>query len=196
VSRACDPRDAAPAAASPPDAARDARVPRAIVVMGVSGCGKTSVGRALAARLGARFVDADDFHPPANVEKMRAGVPLDDADRAPWLARLNAVLRHALARGDSVVLACSALRRRYRDALAERLPALGVVHLSGSRELIGSRIAARNHRYMPASLLDSQFEALEPPHDAIVVDVDGTLDEVVEAAHRALRAQTPPAPQS
>ncbi len=209
MSRTCDPRDAdggarsaadprraadataaAPSSAAPSSAAGaspPARSPRAIVVMGVSGCGKTSVGQALAARLGARFVDADDFHPPANVEKMRAGVPLDDADRAPWLARLNAVMRHALARGDSVVLACSALRQRYRDALAERLPALRVVHLSGSRELIASRIAARSHRYMPASLLASQFEALEPPRDAIVVDVEGSIDEVVDAAHRALR---------
>lgn len=195
MSRACDPRDAhggTPSAADPRRAAQapssaTGASPRAIVVMGVSGCGKTSVGQALAARLGARFVDADDFHPPANVEKMRAGVPLDDADRAPWLARLNAVMRHALARGDSVVLACSALRQRYRDALAERLPALRVVHLSGSRELIASRIAARSHRYMPASLLASQFEALEPPRDAIVVDVGGAVDEVVDAAHRALR---------
>jgi len=162
--------------------------PRAIVVMGVSGCGKTSVGQALAARLGARFVDADDFHPPANVEKMRAGVPLDDADRAPWLARLNAVMRHAIAKGEPVVLACSALRRRYRGALAARLPGLRVVHLSGSYELIASRIAARRHRYMPASLLASQFEALEPPRDAVVIDVGGSVEETVEAALRGLRS--------
>ncbi len=202
MSRACDPRDAGggvPPAAGPrgdpdaeggsaPGAARATRPksPRAIVVMGVSGCGKTSVGRALAGRLGARFVDADDFHPPANVEKMRAGVPLDDADRAPWLARLNAVMRHALARGDSVVLACSALRQRYRDALAERLPGLRVVHLSGAYALIAARVAERSHRYMPASLLASQFDALEPPRDAVVVDVGPALDEVVDAAHRAL----------
>lgn len=165
------------------------RAPIAVVVMGVSGCGKTSVGQALAARLGARFVDADDYHPPANVEKMRAGVPLDDADRAPWLARLNAVLRHSVARGESVVLACSALKRRYRDALAERLRGgLRVVHLSGSRELIASRIAARRHRYMPASLLASQFDALEPPRDAVVVDVGGSVEEVAAAAERGLRA--------
>ncbi len=161
--------------------------PCAIVVMGVSGCGKTSVGQALAARLGARFVDADDFHPPANVEKMRAGVPLDDADRAPWLARLNAVMRHGVAKGEPVVLACSALRHRYRDALAERLPGLRIVHLSGSYELIAARIAARRHRYMPASLLASQFEALEPPRDAVVVDVGGSVEETVESALRGLR---------
>jgi gluconokinase len=157
--------------------------------MGVSGCGKTSVGQALAARLGARFVDADDFHPPANVAKMRAGVPLDDADRAPWLARLNAVMRHAVAKGEPVVLACSALKRRYRDALGERLPGMRVVHLSGPYELIASRVAARTHRYMPASLLASQFEALEPPRDAVVVDVAGGIDGIVDAALAGLGAR-------
>jgi gluconokinase len=160
--------------------------PRAVVVMGVSGCGKTSVGRALAQRLGARFVDGDDFHPPANVEKMRAGVPLDDVDRAPWLARLNAVLRHATARDEPVVLACSALRQRYRDALADRLPGVRFVHLSGSPELIAARLAQRRHRYMPASLLASQFAALEPPSDAVVVDVGGGVEAIAEAAARAL----------
>jgi gluconokinase len=188
VSRACDPADAQggtpPSPRSGPARGGD---PVAVVVMGVSGCGKTSVGRALAERLGARFVDADDFHPPANVEKMRAGVPLDDADRAPWLARLNAVMRHAVAKGESVVLACSALKRRYRDALADGVPGLRVVHLSGSRELIAARIAARRHRYMPASLLASQFEALEPPEDAVVVDVAMDVDEVAAAAERGLR---------
>jgi gluconokinase len=160
--------------------------PRAVVVMGVSGCGKTSVGRALAQRLGARFIDGDDFHPPANVEKMRAGVPLDDVDRAPWLARLNAVLRHATARDEPVVLACSALRQRYRDALADRLPGVRFVHLSGSPELIAARLAQRRHRYMPASLLASQFAALEPPSDAVVVDVGGGVEAIAEAAARAL----------
>jgi gluconokinase len=161
-------------------------LPRAVVVMGVSGCGKSSVGEALALRLGARFVDADDFHPPANVDKMRRGIPLDDDDRAPWLARLNALLRDAVAQDESVVLACSALRQRYRDALADRLPALRVVHLSGSPALIAERLAARRHRYMPASLLQSQFDALEPPADAVVVDVAGTIDEIVDAATKAL----------
>lgn len=160
--------------------------PRAVVVMGVSGCGKTSVGRALAQRLGARFVDGDDFHPPANVEKMRTGVPLDDTDRAPWLARLNAVLRHAIARDEPVVLACSALRQRYRDALADRLPGVRFVHLSGSPELIAARLAQRRHRYMPASLLASQFAALEPPSDAVVVDVGDGVEAIAEAAARAL----------
>lgn len=162
-------------------------VPRAVVVMGVSGCGKTTVGLALARRLGSRFVDADDWHPPANVAKMQAGLPLDDADRAPWLERLNAVLRHAAARDLPVVLACSALRARYRETLADRLPGVRFVFLRGSFDTIARRVAAREHRYMPASLLASQFDALEPPADAIELDVDAPVDALVDAAERALR---------
>jgi gluconokinase len=160
--------------------------PTAVVVMGVSGCGKTEVGRSLAQRLGASFIDADDLHPPANVEKMRRGIPLDDADRAPWLGLLNARLREAVAAGRPVVLACSALKQRYRDLLAADVPGLRFVHLSGSRELIAARLAARRHRYMPASLLDSQFAALEPPADAITIDVAMPVDKVVDAAATAL----------
>ena len=162
------------------------RLAPAVVVMGVSGCGKTVVGSNLAQRLGARFIDADDLHPPANVEKMRAGVPLEDADRAPWLALLNAKLREAVAAGDPVVLACSALKQRYRDALAAGVPGLRFVHLAGSRETIAARLAARRHRYMPATLLDSQFAALEPPADAIVIDVAQPLPAVVDAVAKAI----------
>jgi len=162
--------------------------PTAVVVMGVSGCGKTEVGHRLAQRLGARFIDADDLHPPANVGKMRAGIPLDDADRAGWLTLLNARLREAATAGETVVLACSALKQRYRDTLAAGVPGLRFVHLAGSRELIAARLAARQHRYMPASLLDSQFAALEPPVDAIVLDAAMPLPAVVEAAARALAA--------
>jgi len=161
--------------------------PRAVVVMGVSGCGKTSVGQALARRLEARFIDADDFHPAANVEKMRQGIPLDDDDRAPWLARLNALMREHVDRGEAVVLACSALRERYRRALADGLPGLRIVHLSGSYELIEARLAQRQHRYMPSSLLRSQFEALEPPAEAIVVDIDAQVETIAAQAERALR---------
>jgi len=169
-----------------------------VVIMGVSGSGKSAVGEALAQHLGARFVDGDDYHPTANVEKMRAGAPLDDADRAPWLERLNAVLRHAAARQSPVVLACSALRETYRLALADRLAAVQWVHLSGTPELIASRIAQRQHRYMPASLLASQFAALEAPAQAIVVDVSGTLDQVVASTLAQLGArvaQRPPSDQ-
>jgi len=160
--------------------------PTAVVVMGVSGCGKTEVGRRLAQRLGAEFIDADDLHPPANVEKMRQGIPLDDADRAPWLALLNARMREDIAAGRPVVLACSALKQRYRESLADRLPGLRFVHLAGSRELIAQRLAARRHHYMPASLLDSQFTALEPPMDAITIDVALPVEAVVDVATAAL----------
>ena len=153
----------------------------AIVVMGVSGCGKSTVGSALAQRLGWQFADGDDYHPPANVEKMRAGQPLDDSDRAPWLAALNAMLRASIAERRPVVLACSALRQRYRTALAEGMPGLRFVHLDGTPELIGERLAARRHRYMPASLLASQFAALEPPADALRLDVSAAVDALVEA---------------
>lgn len=153
----------------------------AIVVMGVPGCGKSTVGDALARRLGWRFVDADDVHPHANVEKMRAGIPLDDEDRAPWLSRLNAMLRASVAGGRRVVLACSALRQRHRDMLAEGVPGLRFVHLVGSPELLRARLAARRHPYMPATLLPGQLATLEPPADALTLDVDAPVDSLVDA---------------
>lgn len=131
-----------------------------VVVMGVSGSGKTTLGQALSAGYGFRFLDADDFHPPGNVAKMRAGVPLDDADRAPWLERLASLLA---ASNEPTVLACSALKARYRETLALGCPQALFVHLTGSRELIGARLSARTDHYMPASLLDSQMDALEAP---------------------------------
>jgi gluconokinase len=137
------------------------------VVMGVSGAGKTTIGEALARELGWRFFDADDYHPPANVAKMAAGQALDDEDRWPWLDRLNAMLkteRHA-------VLACSALKERYRQRLADGIGHVEWVYLKGDFDLIQSRLAQRRHRYMPASLLESQFAALEAPRQAITVDV-------------------------
>jgi gluconokinase len=150
-----------------------------VLLMGVSGSGKTTIGSALAQRLGWRFVDGDDYHPPANVAKMRAGTPLDDTDRAPWLARLNALLRHSVARGEPVVLACSALRGHYRERLADRVPGLRVAWLDGDAALIGKRVAGRQHRYMPASLLASQFAALEAPADAWRIDIAGEPDAIV-----------------
>lgn len=162
--------------------------PSAVVLMGVSGSGKSAVGEALARRMGWRFHDADDFHPAANVEKMRAGRALDDDDRGPWLDRLNSLLRHSAAKGEPVVLACSALRQNYRDRLAARVPGVRFVHLSGSFELISARLAQRRHRYMPASLLRSQFETLEAPVDAMVADVALPVDELVERIATALAA--------
>jgi gluconokinase len=141
------------------------------VLMGVSGSGKTTVGEPLAHRLGWRYLDADDHHPPKNVEKMRAGIPLTDADRWPWLDRLNALLRGRQSAGDDVILGCSALRQVYRERLAQGLHDVRWVHLAGSFELIAARLQARRHRYMPATLLRSQFDTLEPPTDALVVDI-------------------------
>ena len=148
-----------------------------VLVMGVAGVGKTTIGAALAQALDARFLDADDFHPPENVAKMKAGVPLQDADRLPWLQKLNSVLR-----GESkAVLACSALKKSYRQRLAEGVPAFRIVYLHGTAELIRERMKTRNHRYMPPALLDSQFATLEPPAEAIAIDVAATLDESVAA---------------
>jgi gluconokinase len=148
-----------------------------VVVMGVSGAGKTTIGEALARELGWRFIDADDYHPPANVAKMAAGKALDDDDRWPWLDRLNAMLRtekHA-------VLACSALKEAYRQRLAEGIGRVEWVYLKGEPQLIRSRLNERRHRYMPASLLDSQFAALEPPRQAITVDVSADVSACVAA---------------
>ncbi len=147
-----------------------------VVVMGVSGSGKSTIGAPLAARLGWEFLDADDFHPPANVEKMAAGQPLEDADRWPWLERLNRELR----RRENAVLACSALKASYRTVLCKDL-ACRIVHLRGSFELLRARLEERKHRYMPASLLESQFATLEPPADAIDIDVAQPVDECVAA---------------
>lgn len=142
-----------------------------VVLMGVSGAGKTTVGIALAASLGCDFLDADDWHPPANVAKMAAGEPLSDDDRLPWLDRLNAELRAREERGQGAVLACSALKERYREQLTRGLATVELVFLHGSFELIRERLATRQHRYMPATLLESQFRALEPPRRAIQVDI-------------------------
>jgi carbohydrate kinase (thermoresistant glucokinase family) len=157
-----------------------------VVVMGVSGSGKSTVGGALAEALGAKFLDADDFHPPANVAKMTAGVPLTDDDRWPWLDRVVDALRAAVRERRDVVLACSALRQAYR----ERLAAAGdvrFVHLRGDLPTIAERLAARRHRYMPASLLASQFATLEPPRDAIDVDIRSSVAAQVDAIVDALR---------
>lgn len=157
-----------------------------VLVMGVAGAGKTTIGEALARRLGWRFIDADDYHPPQNVAKMKAGIPLEDADRAPWLADLNRIIRQEA----NAVLACSALKRSYRERLAQGIPQFIVVHLHGSRALIDERINNRRHRYMPAALLESQFAALEPPADAITIDVAATPEDCVAAIVGRLTAGT------
>lgn len=156
---------------------------RAVIVMGVSGSGKSSVGRLLAERLDARFIDADDLHPAVNKEKMARGIPLVDADRLPWLAIVADAAAEVTAGGRTVVIACSALRRRYRDVFATRLPTAALVHLDGDLETIRSRISQRQHEFMPVSLLDSQFQALEPPgpeENCLRVNVRAPLESIVQ----------------
>jgi carbohydrate kinase (thermoresistant glucokinase family) len=153
-----------------------------VVVMGVSGCGKSTVGQLLASRLGCPFLDADEFHPPANVAKMAAGTPLTDTDRQPWLELLNAKLRGH----ENAVLACSALKESYRQILAQGLADCRFVHLRGSIDLIRARLAERRHRYMPASLLESQFATLEPPRGAIEVDIGMSIPACVAAIEARL----------
>ena len=155
-----------------------------LVVMGVSGCGKSTVGEALAQSLRWPFLDADAFHPPANVEKMAAGRPLTDDDRWPWLDRVAGELMRILAQGEHAVLACSALKQAYRDRLA-RAGDVRFIHLRGDHDTVAARLATRRHRYMPASLLASQFATLEPPSDALEVDIRKPVAEQVAAIRGA-----------
>jgi carbohydrate kinase (thermoresistant glucokinase family) len=166
-----------------PAAAPAAARPLGLIVMGVAGSGKSTVGEALAARLGWRFADGDDFHPPANVAKMSAGTPLTDEDRWPWLSAIAAAVARSLDRGEPMVVACSALKRRYRDVLVGGRPDVRIVYLQGSKELIAERMAARRDHFMPTALLDSQFAALEEPgaeEGAIVVPIAFSPGEMVE----------------
>ncbi|WP_242530526.1 gluconokinase [Nocardioides aromaticivorans] len=152
-----------------------------IVVMGVSGSGKSTVGAALAQRLGVPFEDADDLHPAANIAKMSAGIPLDDDDRHPWLETIGEWL--ATHDGDGGVISCSALKRSYRDQLRAHAARAVFVHLHGTREVIARRQASRPGHFMPASLLDSQFDTLEQLADdeaGVVIDVDQTVDAIVQ----------------
>ena len=164
-----------------------------VIIMGVTGTGKTTVGELLAEKTGWPPYDADDYHSPANVEKMRAGIPLTDDDRWPWLDRLNAVLRAANGRGESAILACSALKQRYRDRLQQGLESVRWVHLKGDFELIQSRLRQRKGHYMNPALLQSQFDALEPPADALIVDVG---DEPAALAQRIFAALAGPESRS
>jgi carbohydrate kinase (thermoresistant glucokinase family) len=169
------------------------------LVMGVSGSGKTTLGRALARELGAEFLEGDKFHPESNVAKMSRGEPLSDADRWPWLDRLADELASAKSAGRSVVLACSALKRSYRDRLRRGAPGLRLVFLKGDKALIHERMQARTRHFMPPGLLDSQFAALEEPgpdESPIVIDVTPPVETLVGRLPRLLRAQPSSAPPS
>ena len=152
------------------------------VVMGVSGAGKSEIGSRLALRLGVAYAEGDDYHTPGNVEKMAAGMPLDDADRIEWLQRLQWRIGAARETGESLVLSCSALKRRYRDFLRQGDPFLVFIHLAGEKDLIASRMQARSNHFMPPALLDSQYRDLEPPQPderAIRVDIKNEPDELI-----------------
>jgi gluconokinase len=164
---------------------------RIIIVMGVSSSGKSSVGQSIARRLHVPFLDGDGYHPEANVEKMRAGIPLDDADRWPWLERLASALHKAADRKGASVGACSALKRAYRAFLVEKASEpITFVYLDGTREIIGERMARRHHEYMPTSLLDSQFATLEVPDPAtenvLVVPVTDSIEKITQTVTKAL----------
>ncbi len=161
-----------------------------VVVMGVSGVGKTTVGRILAERLGAVFLEGDKFHPPENVAKMSTGTPLTDEDREPWLRALAGEAERCAAQGRNVVIACSALKRSYRQVLTERA-AMRFVHLTGDPALIKARLDARVGHYMPPALLPSQLATLEPPRadeGAVVIDIAAEPDVLIDRILAALRA--------
>lgn len=157
-----------------------------IILMGVSGVGKTTLGKRLAQALGWRFVEGDDFHPPDNVAKMAVGIPLTDEDRAPWLEQLRGLVTGLLERGEEAVVACSALKQSYRRLLTVDSTRVRWVYLWAPREVIASRLAQRTGHFMPLSLLDSQFGALEAPGDALQVDVTPGPDAVVATIREQL----------
>jgi len=152
---------------------------RFFIAMSVSGWRKSSVGKALADSLGWDFYDADDFHPPENVAKMASGIPLDDSDRAPWLASLRDIISSSLKADQPGVLACSALKEQYRQQLLTGNDGVQIVYLKGSYELIWSRMEKRKDHYMKPDMLQSQFDALEEPTNALVVDISMLVDEIV-----------------
>ena len=180
---------------APPGAVAPAKTaPLHLVVMGVSGCGKTLIGSAVAQLLGLAFIEGDELHPPRNVALMAAGTPLTDADRVDWLAAIAARLSLAQAAGQGLVVSCSALKRSYRDGLRAACPGLRFVHLQGSAALLHQRMLARTGHYMPASLLVSQLATLEPPaadEDAISVDIGPPPDHVAATVLAHLQAAAP-----
>jgi carbohydrate kinase (thermoresistant glucokinase family) len=161
-----------------------------LVLMGVSGCGKTTIAKGLAAAEGWPMLEGDSFHSPANVAKMASGTPLTDDDRWPWLRAIAAAMDAYRARGESVVVACPALRRAHRDIVIGDRPDVRLIYLNGPKALIAERLRARKGHFMPPALLDSQFATLEPPgpdEHPIVVGIDGTPDEIVRDIMEKLR---------
>jgi gluconokinase len=168
--------------------------PCALVVMGVSGSGKSTIAEYLATRLGWRYVDGDLFHPPANVAKMSAGHPLTDEDRWPWLRAIAAEIDRLAAAGTRAVVACSALKRAYRNILVHGRDDIRIVFLDGTQDLIAKRLAARKGHFMPPGLLDSQFRTLEPPQPSerpITVSIDASVDGIADDIVRQLELVTP-----
>jgi len=151
-----------------------------VLLMGVSGAGKTTVGTMLASQLGWEFADADDYHPAANVEKMRNGIPLTDADREPWLESLRSLIAAWIAAGKSAILACSALKQAYRDRLMVGA-SVRVVYLKADRELLRERLLLRRGHYMKEGMLESQIETLEEPANALVLDARSSVEDIVRA---------------
>jgi gluconokinase len=151
-----------------------------VIVMGVTGAGKTTIGRALAASLGWEFHDGDDLHTDASKRKMHQGIPLDDADRAPWLIAIRKLIEAMLASGRNGVVACSALKQAYRDEIVVDPNLVKIVYLKGSKEVLAERLRDRSGHFMNPDLLQSQFDTLEEPHDAIVVDVAAAPEAIVD----------------
>lgn len=166
----------------------------AIIIMGVSGSGKSTIADALANRTGYADEDGDSFHPPANVAKMHAGIPLTDEDRWPWLRAIAAAVDRNADAGRPIIIACSALKRAYRDILVHGRTDVRLVYLKGTREVIASRLAARRNHFMPPSLLDSQFATLEEPtadEPAITTNIDAPVAAIVDDIVRQLELATP-----
>ena len=166
-----------------------AATPCALIMMGVSGSGKSTVADKLATRIGWRYEDGDKFHPAGNVAKMRAGHPLTDEDRWPWLRAIAAEIDRACAAGEHVIIACSALKRAYRDILVHGRSDVRIVYLKGSQQLIADRLAARKNHFMPPDLLPSQFRTLEPPEAGehpVTVSIDAPVEAIVDDIVRQL----------
>lgn len=169
----------------------DAPSPCALIVMGVSGSGKSTIAEGLGARLGWTYEDGDRFHPKSNVEKMSAGHPLTDEDRWPWLQAIANEIDRVCKSGAHIVIACSALKRSYRDVLVHGRPDVRIVYLDGTRALIAERLKARKGHFMPPGLLDSQFNTLQPPdasENPIRVSIDASVDAIVDAIVAGLPA--------